>query len=205
VECARAVFGSETVRHADGTEHDLGGEWRSVTLHRALSETVGTDIDLDTPVEELRALAAAHDVPLKDGWGAAEITLELFEKLVEHTLQAPTFVRDYPVEVRPLARAHRTDPRLAEAWDLFVFGTEVATGYSELVDPVEQRERLTAQSLLAAAGDPEAMQLDEDFLRALEYGMPPTGGMGMGVDRLLMTLTGLGIRDTVLFPMVRSE
>jgi lysyl-tRNA synthetase class 2 len=205
VECARAVFGSETVRHADGTEHDLGGEWRSVTLHRALSETVGTDIDLDTPVGELRALAAAHDVPLKDGWGAAEITLELFEKLVEHTLQAPTFVRDYPVEVRPLARAHRTDPRLAEAWDLFVFGTEVATGYSELVDPVEQRERLTAQSLLAAAGDPEAMQLDEDFLRALEYGMPPTGGMGMGVDRLLMTLTGLGIRDTVLFPMVRSE
>jgi lysyl-tRNA synthetase class 2 len=114
-------------------------------------------------------------------------------------------VRDYPVEVRPLARAHRDDPRLAETWDLFVFGTEVATGYSELVDPVEQRERLTAQSLLAAAGDPEAMQLDEDFLRALEYGMPPTGGMGMGVDRLLMTLTGLGIRDTILFPMVRSE
>ena len=136
---------------------------------------------------------------------AGQVVLELFEKLVEHTLVAPTFVRDYPVEVRPLARAHRSDPRLAETWDLFVFGTEVATGYSELVDPVEQRERLTAQSLLAAAGDSEAMQLDEDFLRALEYGMPPTGGMGMGVDRLLMTLTGLGIRETILFPMVRSE
>ena len=131
--------------------------------------------------------------------------LELFEKLVEHTLIAPTFVRDYPVETRPLTRAHRDDPRLAESWDLIVFGTELATGYSELVDPVEQRERLHAQSLLAAAGDPEAMQLDEDFLRAMEYGMPPTGGMGMGIDRLLMTLTGLGIRETILYPLVRNE
>ena len=131
--------------------------------------------------------------------------LELFEKLVEHTLVEPTFVRDYPVEVRPLTRRHRTEPRLAEAWDLIVFGTELATAYSELIDPVEQRERLYAQSLLAAAGDVEAMQLDEDFLRAMEYGMPPTGGMGMGIDRLLMTLTGLGIRETILYPLVRSE
>lgn len=205
VECARAVFGSPIVRHADGSEHDLGGEWRSVTLHGALSETVGTAVTLDTPVSELRAIADTHSVDLKDSWGAAEITLELFEKLVEHTLIAPTFVRDYPVEVRPLARQHRSDPRLAEAWDLFVFGTEVAVAYSELTDPVIQRERLTAQSLLAAAGDPDAMQLDEDFIRALEYGMPPTGGLGMGVDRLLMTLTGQGIRDTILYPLVRSE
>jgi lysyl-tRNA synthetase class 2 len=202
---ATAVFGSPTVRHADGTEHDLGGEWRSVTLHGAVSEVVGQEVGLDTSVEDLRKLAAAHDVDLKDSWGAGEIVLELFEKLVEHTLVAPTFVRDYPVEVRPLTRAHRDDPRLAEAWDLIVFGTELATAYSELVDPVEQRERLTAQSLLAAAGDPEAMQLDEDFLRAMEYGMPPSGGMGMGVDRLLMTLTGLGIRETILYPLVRSE
>jgi lysyl-tRNA synthetase class 2 len=205
VASATAVFGSPVVRHADGSEHDLGGEWRSTTLYGALSETLGTDVSPDTGVEDLRKAAAAHDVPLKDSWGAGEIALELFEKLVEHTLHEPTFVRDYPVEVRPLARRHRTDPRLAEAWDLFVFGTEVATGYSELVDPVDQRERLTAQSLLAAAGDPDAMQLDEDFVRALEYGMPPTGGMGMGVDRLLMTLTGLGIRETILFPLVRSE
>lgn len=202
---AEAVFGSTTVEHADGSVHDLGGEWRSVTLHGALSDTIGTDVTPDTPIADLREIAVKNDIELKAGLTAGEIVLELFEELVEHTLVAPTFVRDYPVEVRPLTRQHRDDPRLAEAWDLYVFGTELATGYSELVDPVVQRERLTAQSLKAAAGDPEAMQLDDDFVRALEYGMPPTGGMGMGVDRLLMTLTGLGIRDTILFPLVRSE
>ncbi len=123
-------------------------------------------------------------------WSAGEIVLELFEKLVEHTLLEPTFVRDYPAEVRPLARQHRGDPRLTEAWDLVIGGVELAPAYSELVDPVEQRRRLTEQSLRAAGGDPEAMQLDEDFLRALEYGAPPMGGMGMGVDRLVMLLTG---------------
>ncbi|MGD9526019.1 lysine--tRNA ligase [Pseudonocardia sp.] len=201
----REIFGSTVVRHADGSEHDLGGEWRSVSLHQAVSEAVGEEVTLDTSVEHLRKLADARSVELKDSWGAGEIVLELFEKLVEHDLVAPTFVRDYPVEVRPLTRAHRDDPRLAEAWDLIVFGTELATAYSELVDPVEQRARLTAQSLRAAAGDPEAMQLDEDFLRAMEYGMPPSGGMGMGIDRLLMTLTGLGIRETILYPLVRPE
>ncbi len=204
-ESARAVFGSTIVEHADGTSHDLSGEWRSVTLHDAVSEAVDTELTPDTSVEELRKLADAHEVELKDSWSAGEIVLELFEKLVEHTLSAPTFVRDYPVEVRPLTRQHRSDPRLAEAWDLVIFGTELATGYSELVDPVIQRERLTEQSLRAAAGDQEAMQLDEDFIRAMEYGMPPSGGIGMGVDRLLMTLTGLGIRETILYPLVRSE
>jgi len=204
-ECARAVFGSTVVRHADGSVHDLGGSWRSVTLHEVVSEAVGENVTPATSEERLRKLAAAHDVELKDSWGPGEIVLELFEKLVEHTLVEPTFVRDYPVEVRPLTRQHRDDPRLAESWDLIVFGTELATAYSELVDPVVQRERLHAQSVLAAAGDPEAMQLDEDFLRAMEYGMPPTGGMGMGIDRLLMTLTGLGIRETILYPLVRSE
>jgi lysyl-tRNA synthetase class 2 len=201
----RSVFGSDVVRHADGSEHDLGGEWRHVTLHGAVSEVVGREVTIDTPAEELRKLAAEFEVELDDSWGPGEIALELFEKLVEHTLVAPTFVRDYPIEVRPLTRAHREDSRLAEAWDLVIFGTELATGYSELVDPVEQRERLQAQSLLAAAGDPEAMQVDDDFLRAMEYGMPPTGGMGMGIDRLLMALTGLGIRETILYPLVRSE
>lgn len=205
VESARAVFGSPVVRHADGSEHDLGGEWRSVTLHDAVSEAVGADVDPDTSVAELQKIAADREVEIKDSWGAGEIVLELFEKLVEHTLVEPTFVRDFPVEVRPLTRQHRDDPRLAESWDLIVFGTELATAYSELVDPVVQRERLTAQSLMAAAGDPEAMQLDEDFLRAMEYGMPPTGGMGMGMDRLLMTLTGAGIRETILYPLVRPE
>ena len=204
-ECVRAVFGSTIVRHSDGSEHDLGGEWRSVTLHESVSEAVGESVTPDTSAEQLRKLAATHEVALKDSWSAGEIVLELFEKLVEHTLQEPTFVRDYPVEVRPLTRQHRDDPRLAEAWDLVVFGHELATAYSELVDPVEQRKRLYAQSLLAAKGDPEAMQLDDDFLRAMEYGMPPTGGMGMGVDRLLMTLTGTGIRETILFPLVRQE
>jgi lysyl-tRNA synthetase class 2 len=115
----------------------------------------------------------------------------------------PTFYRDFPVEVSPLTRQHRDDPRLAEKWDLVAFGAELGTGYSELVDPVVQRERLTAQSLLAAGGDPEAMQLDEDFLSALEYAMPPTGGMGMGIDRLMIMLTGESIRETTLFPFVR--
>jgi lysyl-tRNA synthetase class 2 len=202
---ATAVFGSTVVRHVDGSERDLGGQWRSVTLHDAVSEAVSQPVNLDTSIEELRKLAVAHDVELAAGLSAGEIVLELFEKLVEHTLTEPTFVRDYPVEVRPLTRQHRDEPRLAEAWDLIVFGTELATAYSELVDPVEQRERLYAQSLLAAAGDVEAMQLDEDFLRAMEYGMPPSGGMGMGIDRLLMTLTGLGIRETILYPLVRSE
>jgi lysyl-tRNA synthetase class 2 len=193
------------VRHADGSEHDLGGPWRSVTLHGAVSEVVGQDVTPDTSVEELRKLAAAYEIEVDDSLSAGEIVLELFEKLVEHTLYEPTFVRDYPVEVRPLARQHRSDPRLAEAWDVFIFGVEVGVAYSELVDPVVQRERLTAQSLRAAAGDAEAMQLDEDFLRAMEYGMPPMGGMGMGIDRLLMTLTGLGIREIILYPLVRSE
>lgn len=202
---AIAVFGSTIVEHADGSAHDLGGQWRSVTLHEAVSDVVATVVTPDTPLAELRAIAQEHSVELAAGLTAGETVLEIFEKVVERTLVAPTFVRDYPVEVRPLTRQHRDDPRLAEAWDLYVFGTELATGYSELVDPVVQRERLTAQSLRAAAGDPEAMQLDDDFIRALEFGMPPTGGMGMGVDRLLMTLTGLGIRDVITFPIVRSE
>jgi lysyl-tRNA synthetase class 2 len=203
--CVRAVFGSTVVRHADGSEHDLGGAWRSVTLHELVSEAVGATVTPDTPIEDLRKHAAAHDVPLRDSARAADIVLELYEKLVEHTLVAPTFVRDYPVEVRPLTRQHRDDPRLTEAWDLVVFGHELATAYSELVDPVEQRRRFVEQSELRAAGDAEAMQLDEDYLRAMEYGMPPTGGVGMGVDRLLMALTGLGIRETILYPLVRSE
>lgn len=203
--CARAVFGSTVVRHADGTTHDLGGEWRQVTFYQAVSDALGTEVSVDTPAEVLRGFAEAREVAIKDGASAGEIALELFEKLAERTLVEPTFVRDYPVEVRPLTRQHRDDPRLAEAWDLFIFGTELATGYSELVDPVVQRERLEAQSRRAAAGDEEAMRVDEDFLRALEYGMPPSGGMGMGIDRLLMTLTGLGIRETMLFPLVRPE
>jgi len=188
---------------ADGVEIDLQGEWRSVTVHALVSEAVGEAITPDTGAEELRRHADRLEVTLRPEWGAGEIVLELYEKLVEHTLVQPTFVKDYPVAVRPLARPHREDPRLAEAWDLIIAGVELAPAYSELVDPVEQRRRLVEQSLAAAKGDPEAMELDEDFLRALEYGMPPTGGVGLGVDRLVMLLTGRGIRETILFPLLK--
>jgi lysyl-tRNA synthetase class 2 len=187
----------------DGTQIDLFGEWASVPIHEALSSALGERITLDTGLDELRRYADKHDVAIRPEWSPGEIVLELFEKLVEHTIVQPTFVKDYPVEVRPLARPHRTDPRLAEAWDLFIGGIEIGVAYSELADPVEQRKRLIEQSLAAAKGDPEAMQLDEDFLRALEYGMPPTGGMGMGVDRLIMVLTQRGIRETILFPLLK--
>jgi lysyl-tRNA synthetase, class II len=204
-EAAVAVHGSTTVTLADGSEYDLGGEWPQVTLYGSLSEAIGEDVDPATPMERLVELAAKHDVPVLAHYGPGKLAEELFEALVVPGLHAPTFVRDYPEETSPLVRAHRTTPGVAEKWDLYVRSFELATGYSELVDPVVQRERFLAQAALAAKGDDEAMQLDEDFLRAMEYGMPPSGGMGMGLDRLLMALTGLGIRETILFPLVKPE
>jgi len=200
---ARDALGGTVLHRADGTEIDIAGEWRQVTVHGALSEAIGEEVTPDTGLDALRKLAASAGVELKPDWGPAQVTLELYEHLVESRTVEPTFYRDFPVEVSPLTRQHRDDPRLAEKWDLVAFGTEIGTGYSELVDPLEERARLTAQSLLAAGGDQEAMQLDEDFLRALEHGMPPSGGMGMGIDRMLIMLTGAGIRETVLFPLVK--
>jgi lysyl-tRNA synthetase, class II len=200
---AVAAFGSTVIRRSDGNEYDIGGSWRSVTVHEAISRALGEEITVDTPEAELRVLCDKADVPLQPSWNVGQVVLEMYERLVEKQTVEPTFYRDFPVEVSPLTRQHRTEPRLAERWDLVAFGAELGTGYSELVDPVVQRERLTAQSLLAAGGDPEAMQLDEDFLRALEYAMPPTGGMGMGIDRLMIMLTGESIRETFLFPFVR--
>lgn len=205
VIAAAESIGSTTITVRDGSTIDLREPWRHATLYGLISEAVGTTVDLDTTTAEARALADRHDVAIQPGWNAGEIALELYEKLVEHTLLAPTFVRDYPAEVKPLAKAHRTDPGVVEAFDLVVNGVELAAAYSEMNDPVIQRERLVEQSLQAAAGNPEAMDLDEDFLRALEFGMPPAGGMGMGVDRLLMLLTGAGIRETILFPLLRPE
>jgi lysyl-tRNA synthetase class 2 len=202
ISAAKAVEIGTPVAH-NGEEIDLAGEWRWVTVHDAVSAAVGEPVDPGTSAEQLRRIAGVHLVALKPEWGAGDIVLELFEKLVEHTLIQPTFVADYPRSVKPLARTHRDDPRLAEAWDLIIGGTEIAPAYSELVDPVEQRRLLLAQSAAAAAGDPEAMELDEDFLTALEYGMPPTGGMGLGVDRLVSMLTGKGIRETILFPLLK--
>ncbi len=202
---AATALGDTVVTVAGGRQIDLAAAWRSVTVHDAVSAAVGEPVDVATGPDTLRVIAGRAGVVLQPAWGAGEIVLELFEKLVEHTLLEPTFVRDYPESVRPLARPHRAVPGLVEAWDLIVGGVELGVAYSELVDPVEQRRRLTEQSLLAAGGDPEAMRLDEDFLRALEYGMPPTGGLGVGVDRLLMLLTGTGIRETIAFPMVKPE
>ena len=162
-----------------------------------MSEAVGEELTPETPVERLRALAERHGVAVDPKWVPGKLVEELFEALVQDTLREPTFVIDYPLDTSPLTRAHRSKPGLAEKWDLYIDGVERATAYSELVDP------FLAQAALAAAGDPEAMAFDEDFLEALEYGMPPTGGMGMGMDRLMMTLTGLGIRETILFPLVR--
>ncbi len=202
---AVAGLGSTVVRRLDGSEHDIGGEWPWVGVHEAISRALGEEVTPDTTEETLRQLSERAGIHQEPKWSRGQVVLELYEHLVEARTVEPTFYRDFPVEVSPLTREHRTDPRLAERWDLVAFGAEIGTGYSELVDPVQERERLTAQSLLAAGGDPDAMQLDEEFLRALEYGMPPSGGMGMGTDRLLILLTGATIRETILFPTVRPE
>jgi lysyl-tRNA synthetase class 2 len=204
LECARAV-GRTVIAARDGSEIDLEAPWRQATLFELVSEALGEQVDVTTPHETLVGYAARHGVELQPHWNAGEVALELYEKLVEHTLVRPTFVRDYPEAVRPLAKPHREHLGLVEAWDLIINGVELAPAYSELNDPVIQRERLVEQSLLAAQGDPEAMDLDEAFLRAMEFGMPPAGGMGMGIDRLVMLLTGVGIRESILFPLLRPE
>jgi lysyl-tRNA synthetase class 2 len=205
VRNAHQAIGSPTLTGRDGSEIDLYGEWREAPILELVSEAVGAHVDAGTDVDTLRGYADKHGVELQDRWGAAEIVVELYEQLVEDTLIQPTFVMDYPEAVKPLAKPHRSKPGLNEAWDLIINGVELAPAYSELNDPVIQRERLEEQSRLAAGGDPEAMELDEVFLKAMEYGMPPAGGMGMGVDRLVMLLTGAGIRETILFPLLRPE
>ena len=203
-EAARAATGSEIVTLADGTEYDLSGDWTSITVYGSLSEALGEEIAPETSPERLREIARSLGLDLDHPkFGHGKLVEELFEHQVGDHLHAPTFVRDFPVETSPLVREHRSTPGVVEKWDLYVRGFELATGYSELVDPVIQRERFAQQAQLAAQGDDEAMRLDEDFLEAMEYALPPTGGMGMGVDRLLMALTGLGIRETILFPLVK--
>ena len=205
VRGAHRALGSPVVRGRDGSEIDLDREWRQAPILDLVSEAVGARVDVQTDADTLRALADKHDVELQPAWGAAEIAVELFEQLVEDTLIQPTFVMDYPESVKPLAKPHRTTPGLNEAWDLIINGVELGAAYSELNDPVIQRSRLEQQSLLAANGDPEAMELDESFLKAMEYGMPPAGGIGIGVDRLIMLLTGSNMRETILFPLLRPE
>ncbi|WP_020667935.1 bifunctional lysylphosphatidylglycerol synthetase/lysine--tRNA ligase LysX [Amycolatopsis nigrescens] len=208
-QAAEAAYGAQIVRRPDRdgrtVEHDISGDWPVIRVHDAVSRALGEEIDPGTSPERLRALCAAAGVPVGDQVGAGDLVLKAHEHLVEPNTVLPTFYTDYPTEVSPLTRQHRDDGRLAERWDLIAFGAEIGTAYSELTDPIEQRRRLEAQSLLAASGDVEAMELDEDFLVALEHGMPPTGGLGLGIDRLLMMLTGASIRQTVLFPFARPR
>jgi lysyl-tRNA synthetase class 2 len=206
-EVADEAIGTRQVPLPDGTIYDIDGEWPSIQMYPSLSEALGEEITPDTSLEYLLAIADRLEVeiPRDRGYGHGKLIEELWEHTVGDTLWAPTFVKDFPVETTPLTRQHRSIPGVTEKWDLYARGMELATGYSELVDPIVQRERFEAQAKAAAAGDDEAMALDEDFLAAMEYAMPPTTGTGMGIDRLLMVLTGLSIRETVLFPIVRRH
>ena len=202
---ALAVAGSHVVTHHDGRQADLGGKWREISLYDAITEGVGESVTALTPLDDLKKIATKLGMKIDPKWITGKLAEEIFEHVAKDQLIAPTFVMGFPIDTSPLVRAHRELPGVAEKWDLYVDGFELATGYSELIDPVIQRDRLVEQATLGAKGDLEAMQVDEDFLRAMEFAMPPTGGMGMGVDRLLMALTGLGIRETILFPLVKPE
>ena len=200
---ARAVNGSLQVSFR-GQDIDLGGEWARVTVLDSVSEAVGEEVTLER--SDLVAIAERHEVPADPAWPSGKIALELFEKLVEPSLIQPTFVCDFPREVSPLARPHRDDPRLTEHVDPVIGGMELGTGYSELTDPDEQRAKFVLQQKAREAGEEETHPFDEDFLTALEHGMPPAGGLGLGVDRLLMLLTDASsIREVILFPMHRPQ
>ena len=202
-DAAKEVFGSHVVKHHDGRELDLGGKWNEVSLFDAISDAVGEKVSAQTSNDDLKKIATKLGIKCDPKWVTGKLAEVIFEHAGVDKLTGPTFVKGFPIDTSPLVRAHRETLGIAEKWDLYIEGFELATGYSELIDPVIQRERLVEQTKLAATGDLEAMGLDEDFLRAMEYGMPPMGGMGMGVDRLLMALTGLGIRETILFPLVK--
>jgi lysyl-tRNA synthetase class 2 len=199
---AKDVFGSHKVALDDGTENDLSGTWDRISMFESLSAAAGVEVTPETPIDVLKKLAKSVEIEIEHPQHGKYVE-ELWEHFVKADLVKPTFVFDFPVDTSPLTRNHRSRAGVAEKWDLYIRGYEQATGYSELVDPVIQRERFVEQVTLAAAGDPEAMKLDEDFLAALEFGMPPSGGMGMGIDRLLMSLTGLGIRETIMCPLVK--
>ncbi|MGO9224642.1 bifunctional lysylphosphatidylglycerol synthetase/lysine--tRNA ligase LysX [Mycobacterium sp.] len=184
---------------------DIAGVWPVKSVHDAVSEALGERIDPDTSLATLRKLSDAAHIPYRAHWDAGAVVFELYEHLVEDRTEQPTFYIDFPTSVSPLTRPHRSVRGVAERWDLVAWGVELGTAYSELTDPVEQRRRLQEQSLLAAGGDPEAMELDEDFLQAMEYAMPPTGGLGMGIDRLVMLITGRSIRETLPFPLAKPH
>jgi lysyl-tRNA synthetase, class II len=201
---ANDVFGTTTVRLVDGAEYDLGGTWATIGMYDSLSQALGEEITPQTEVPVLSALVDKAEIDLAPALrNHGKMVEELWEHHVGQTLWAPTYVRDFPVETSPLTRDHRSVRGQVEKWDLYIRRVETATAYSELVDPVIQRQRFEAQALMAARGDADAMTVDEDFLTAMEFAMPPAGGMGMGMDRLIMALTGKGVRDTILFPLVK--
>lgn len=204
VLAAADAVGTRQIETEQGTI-DLDGDWPWVSVYPRLSEEFEREITVDTPADELRALADEREVEVDEAWDAGKLVMELFGELVEPTLIQPTFVCDYPAVAQPLARINKDDPGKVLAWDLIIGGMERGTGFTEMIDPVIQRDVLTAQSLKAAAGDAEAMQLDTDFIEALEYGVPPMGGLGIGIDRLIMLLTGAGIRETILYPLLRPQ
>ncbi|WP_153504136.1 lysine--tRNA ligase [Cumulibacter manganitolerans] len=189
----------------DGSTIDLSGQWRQESLYELASEGAGTRLTPETSLDELRSVADRLGIHVNPAWVAGKVLEEIFEATSRDVLEGPIFVRDFPLDTSPLVRAHRSIPGVVEKWDLYIDGMECGTGYSELVDPVIQRERFVEQASHRAGGDVEAMEVDEDFLRALEYGMPPTGGVGLGIDRMLKVFTGRGIRETILFPFVKPE
>lgn len=195
-----------TVLSVGDRELDVAKPWRRATMTELIEESIEVSLTLETPVEELREIASQHEVPIKDSYGPGKLILEIFEKTTESSLWDPVYVTDYPIEVSPLAREHRSNPGMTERFEAIVAGRELCNGFSELVDPEQQRIRFENQAAQNADGDDEAMLVDEDYLRALEYGLPPTGGVGIGMDRLAMLLTGAtSIRDVVLFPTLRPE
>ena len=189
-----------------GTQVDLSGTWRSATMAELVSEVCGRELSIDSSLEELRAENDKHSLAWEPSWGAGKLLFNLYDELVEQTIVNPTFVCDYPVEVSPLAKRKPSDPRLTDRFELVICGHEYANAFTELNDPVDQESRFADQVAAKAAGDDEAMEYDQDYVRALEYGMPPTGGIGIGMDRMAMLLCDQpSIRDVLPFPHMRPE
>ncbi len=206
VEYLAVELTGSTILKIDERELDVARPWRRATMVELIEEAIGTTLSLDTPIDELRAVAADHEVPVKDSYGPGKLILEIYEKTTESSLWGPVYVTDYPVDVSPLSREHRSEAGMTERFEAILAGRELCNGFSELIDPEQQRLRFEEQAAQNASGDDEAMLVDEDYLRALEYGLPPTGGVGIGMDRLAMLLTGAtSIRDVVLFPTLRPE
>jgi lysyl-tRNA synthetase class 2 len=205
VSVATEVLGGTELTY-QGQEVSLASPWRVATMAELVTEAAGEELSVRTPRERLAELCGTHGVPIEPSWGPGKLLTELFEKLVEHTLMQPTFVTLYPAETSPLARRNEDDPELTDRFELIITGRELANAFSELADPTDQRERFEAQAAAKAGGDEEAMWVDEDYLRAQEFGMPPAGGLGIGIDRLVMLLTdSASIRDVLLFPALRPE